>query len=66
MFEAGHIVPLAAEAHWIQEEFDNEITIASPQDSKVSEINSIQNGMLLSRDLHALFDAYDLSINPDV
>ncbi|KAG5287530.1 hypothetical protein I7I50_12359 [Histoplasma capsulatum G186AR] len=30
-----------------------------------SQINSTQNGLLLRRDVHALFDSYILSINPD-
>ncbi|KAG9235943.1 hypothetical protein BJ875DRAFT_373223, partial [Amylocarpus encephaloides] len=28
-------------------------------------INSVQNGILLGSAIHQLFDAYDLSINPD-
>lgn len=31
-----------------------------------TKINSIQNGFLLRSDVHALFDAYLLAIDPDV
>lgn len=32
----------------------------------LSKINSIQNGLLMSRTLHTRFDQYLFSVNPDV
>lgn len=62
-FEAAHIFPLAHEGHWIQQDFGRWIT--KPPINGGS-INSVQNGLLLRRDIHGLFDSYDVSINPDV
>lgn len=50
--EAAHVFPL---------ELESELGY-----SGTSNINSVQNGLLLKRDLHAAFDQYLLSINPDV
>jgi len=61
-FEAAHIFPLAYEGHWINENYGRWITI---QPAKEGSINSIQNGLLLSSEIHQLFDAYTISINPD-
>jgi len=46
------------------ERYIEDDTDASEIDS--SKINSIQNGLLLRSDVHALFDAYLVAINPDV
>lgn len=62
-FEAAHIFSLAYEGHWNQHNCDVWITIPS---ARGGSINSVQNGMLLRADIHALFDGYDVSINPDV
>ena len=32
----------------------------------LSKINSVQNGLLMARDLHAAFDQCFFSVNPDV
>jgi len=32
----------------------------------MSKINSLQNGMLIQRDIHSAFDQYLISVNPDV
>ncbi len=61
--DAAHIFPLAYERHWIQDNYGCWITI--PPDDGAS-INSVQNGLLLRSDLHADFDNYFVSINPDV
>ncbi|PUU81425.1 hypothetical protein B9Z19DRAFT_1113409 [Tuber borchii] len=42
-----------------------EITVL-PASGSHGTINSVQNGMLLTRDMHALFASYQFSINPDV
>ena len=61
--EATHIFPLAYEGHWIQHNYSRWITI---QPANGASINSVQNGLLLRSDLHADFDNYFVSINPDV
>ena len=62
-FEAAHVFPLAYEGHWQSQNFGRWITQES---EKGGTINSVQNGLLLSSEVHQLFDAYSLSINPDV
>jgi hypothetical protein len=62
-FEAAHIFPLAYEQHWKD---NNSARWISIQPTVGSSINSIQNGILLDNSIHALFDAFTFSINPDV
>jgi hypothetical protein len=62
-FEAAHIFPLAYEEHWTANGFGRYITIDPPAGGS---INSVQNGLLLRADIHAMFDGYQVSINPDV
>ena len=62
-YEAAHIFPLAYQSHWSDHNFSRWITIA-PETG--SAINSVQNGILLRSHIHALFDNYHFSINPDV
>ena len=58
-FEAAHIFSLAYEGHWHDENYGRWI-------SHVPEvggtINSVQNGLLLSNEVHHLFDISCLSI----
>ncbi|OAP63734.1 hypothetical protein AYL99_02961 [Fonsecaea erecta] len=61
-FEAAHIFPIAKEDLWRDYNYDRWITIPPRWGGS---INSVQNGLLLKRDIHALFDAFDISINPD-
>lgn len=35
-------------------------------DAGVSKIDSVQNGLLMSRNLHTCLDQYLFSVNPDV
>jgi len=65
MFEAGHIFPLALEPFWDQYQFTPKI-FALPPREKDHPINSVQNGLLLTRNAHLWFDRYALSINPEV
>lgn len=65
MFEAGHIFPLALVEYWHSSEFTGEIDLLSPRASD-HPINSTINRILFTRDAHYLFDAYALSINPQV
>ncbi|PUU82981.1 hypothetical protein B9Z19DRAFT_1073863 [Tuber borchii] len=55
------IFPLAHKQHWATHDLDSSITIPGSRGS----IHSVQNGMLLRADVSMLFEAYDLSINPD-
>lgn len=65
LFEAAHIFPLEKEDDWIQSSYGRWIT--DMEDTVgVSKINSIQNGFLLSRNVHGDFDQYLVSVNPDV
>ncbi|KAH8588282.1 HNH endonuclease-domain-containing protein [Bisporella sp. PMI_857] len=61
-FEAGHIFPLAYEQYWVRNGLSRWISILL---DKGESINSIQNGLLLRRDVHHLFNVYKFSINPD-
>lgn len=62
-FHAAHIFPLGHESHWIENNYDRWITVPAVGGGS---INSVQNGLLLRNDIHAVFDAYGFSINPDV
>ena len=64
-FEVAHIFPLAYEDHWNKSDYSHWITVPPANESDGS-IHSVQNGMLLTRNMHALFDGYVVSINPDV
>jgi hypothetical protein len=64
-FQASHVFPLEHESLWIQYNYGRWIT---NMDGVVgsSKINSTQNGLLMSTNLHERFDQYLFSINPDV
>lgn len=62
-FEAAHVFPLAYKGHWNQYDYGRWITTLP---ANGDSINSIQNGLLLRRDIHGIFDSYEISINPDV
>jgi len=64
-FEVAHIVPLAHEGHWNKSNYRKWITVP-PANESDGYIHSVQNGMLLYAPIRILFDAYDVSINPDV
>ncbi|KAG0638146.1 hypothetical protein HOY80DRAFT_968774 [Tuber brumale] len=54
----------AAHEHWGHYNLSHWTTVP-PASAPHGTINSVQNGILLSRDMHALFDCYQISINPD-
>ncbi len=60
-FDAAHIFSLAYLRHWL--EFDYSRWVMMKDEDR---INSIQNDTLLRSDTHQLFDAYFLSVYPDV
>jgi hypothetical protein len=61
--QAAHIFPLAYEGRWKEYGFSRWISLQSPTGDN---INSVQNGLLLTNTIHSLFDNYSFSINPDV
>ncbi|KAK9237153.1 HNH endonuclease [Lipomyces kononenkoae] len=63
-FEGAHIFPLEKEGIWIKHNFGRWITDIDYTNG-VSKINSCQNGLLIRRDLHTMFDNYLISVNPD-
>ncbi|KAH0559756.1 hypothetical protein GP486_003727 [Trichoglossum hirsutum] len=61
-FQAAHVFPLAYEQQWKDGNYSRWITIPAADGGT---INSVQNGILLRSDIHARFDTYDFSIDPD-
>jgi hypothetical protein len=64
-FEAAHIFPLEKEDYWRRFNYGRWITDMDDTIG-ISKINSIQNGFLLSSNVHQYFDQYLVSVNPDV
>ena len=66
-FEAAHIFPVEKENLWIQYGYGRWVTDMDDTNGiLMSKINSLQNGMLIRRDIHNAFDQYLISVNPDV
>ncbi|KAG0124741.1 hypothetical protein HOY82DRAFT_633685 [Tuber indicum] len=63
--QVAHIFPLAYEGHWNRYGYGNLITIPPARESDGS-INSVQNGICLSSDMHGFFDNYLVAINPNL
>ncbi|OBT87154.1 hypothetical protein VE02_02230 [Pseudogymnoascus sp. 03VT05] len=63
-FEAEHVFPMEYESLWIEFNYSRWITSMENAPGS-SKINSIQNGLLMSGNLHTQFDQYLFSINPD-
>jgi len=64
-FKATHIFPLAYERQWNDCNYSRFITIP-PANEFHGSINSVQNGIMLTTEMHQFFASYDLAINPDV
>ena len=64
-YEAAHVFPLEHESIWIHNNYGRWITDMDDAVG-ISKINSVQNGLLIERGLHSLFDQYLFSVNPDV
>ncbi|KAJ8101636.1 hypothetical protein POJ06DRAFT_194240 [Lipomyces tetrasporus] len=60
-YEAAHIFPVALESI-VQNYNFGELVVLDEGDGSV---NSPQNGLLLQRTVHGLFDQYEISINPN-
>ncbi|KAJ5804132.1 uncharacterized protein N7518_000435 [Penicillium psychrosexuale] len=63
-FEAAHIFPLEKEGLWVEYNFGRWITNMD-HTTDVSKLNPVQNGLLMTSNLHNCFDQYAFSINPD-
>lgn len=63
--EAAHVFPLESEYLCKQFGYPRWITDTN-ETTGISKIHSVQNGLLMTRDLHSAFDQYFFSINPDV
>ncbi|KAK9318770.1 HNH endonuclease-domain-containing protein [Lipomyces orientalis] len=63
-FQAAHVFPLEHENLWMQFNYGRWITNMDGVVGR-SKINSLQNGLLMSENLHTRFDQYLFSINPD-
>ena len=64
-FKSTHVFPLEHEQQWNDSNYGRWITVP-PADPSHGTINSIQNGILLTREMHFSFNNYSWSINPDV
>ena len=64
-FRDGACVPLEGESHWIQQNYGRWISDMDGS-MEVSQINSVQNRLLVRAGIHKLFDQYLISVNPDV
>lgn len=64
-FEAAHVFPLEKEDLWIHNNYNTWVTDMDAVTGS-SKISSCQNGLLIRRDLHTMFDNYLISINPNV
>lgn len=63
-FKAAHIFPLAYGARWEERGCGRWVSIP-PATESVGSTNSVRNRILLKADIHALFNGYSMSINPD-
>lgn len=64
-FEVGHVFPLEWESVWTDEKYGRWIKGNDSVES-IAQMNSPQNGILLTSNLRRWFDQYLFSINPDV
>ncbi|KAK9322762.1 HNH endonuclease-domain-containing protein [Lipomyces orientalis] len=61
IYDAAHIFPVALESIFHNYNFGELVVL----DERDGSVNSPQNGLLLKKDVHALFDQYEISINPN-
>ena len=62
-FQAGHIFPVSYGAFWAKHKFSEWMPT---EPARGGSINSLQNGLLMSTEIHELFDRYELSVNVNV
>ncbi|KAK9365074.1 hypothetical protein V1509DRAFT_643036 [Lipomyces kononenkoae] len=61
IYDAAHIFPVALESIFHNYNFGELVVL----DERDGSVNSPQNGLLLRKDVHSLFDQYEISINPN-
>ncbi|KAK9243567.1 HNH endonuclease-domain-containing protein [Lipomyces tetrasporus] len=61
IYDAAHIFPVALESIFHNYNFGELVVL----DERDGSVNSPQNGLLLRKDVHGLFDQYEISINPN-
>ncbi|KAK9234602.1 hypothetical protein V1525DRAFT_349883 [Lipomyces kononenkoae] len=61
IYDAAHIFPVALESMFHNYNFGELVVL----DERDGSVNSPQNGLLLQKHVHALFDQYEISINPN-
>jgi hypothetical protein len=65
--EAAHVFPVSQLAQWNRNHYRRYITDISPAvDIGDSGLYSPQNGLLLSKNAHDVFDDFLLGVDPDV
>ena len=64
-YQSAHVFPLHLENPWVQFDYWRWITNMDGE-TGTSKINSIQNGLLMTANMHLRFDQYLIGINPDV
>ncbi|KAI9375934.1 HNH endonuclease-domain-containing protein [Aspergillus egyptiacus] len=63
---SAHIFPVSRRSQRVDQGFEAWITDQTPAELiGPNRLFSAQNGLMLSADIHAWFDAFDLGINPD-
>ncbi|MBE3047725.1 HNH endonuclease [Candidatus Bathyarchaeota archaeon] len=62
VWDAAHVFPVAYEGHWNARGLGRWVA----DGPSAGTVDSVWNGLLLSKSVHGLFDAYIFSINPDV
>ncbi|OBT81550.1 hypothetical protein VE02_09471 [Pseudogymnoascus sp. 03VT05] len=66
LFNVAHIFPFAREQTWVDQGMSRWITdTETPQVQGETKIHSVQNGLLMKADIHALFDGYGVAVNVD-
>ncbi|KAK9357715.1 hypothetical protein V1504DRAFT_398300 [Lipomyces starkeyi] len=60
-YDAAHIFPVALESMFHNYNFGALVVL----DERDGSVNSPQNGLLLRKDVHGLFNQYEISINPN-
>ncbi|KAG0129957.1 hypothetical protein HOY82DRAFT_467742, partial [Tuber indicum] len=64
-FDAAHIFPVQWESLWVKFGFLRFITDMDDDNTGSTKIHSCQNGFLLNKVAHSMFDRYMLSVNVD-
>lgn len=63
-YQAARVFPLEHESVWIRNNSSRWISDADDA-AGISNIDSVQNGLLMTHNFHTLFNQYFFSVNPD-